>query len=153
MAGARKLHEEVLAIRRQVLGPEHPGYAHLDEQPGADSCKSQGDFAGARKPHEEALEIRRRVQGPEHPDTFSSAWNLFCTLRDLGDREVQTIIKRDLLWLLDPGIPTLSALMQQKIREYVTQGSRTVDSRWSCRSEKQIPRLHARSSLGDDDAM
>ena len=80
-----------------------------------------GDLAGARKLQEETLAIQRRVLGPEHPNTSISAWNLFLTLRDLGDHAAaRAVLKRDLLWLLDRDPATLGA-DQRKIRDYVAE--------------------------------
>ena len=78
-------------------------------------------MAGARKLEEETLNISRRVLGPEHPHTSISAWNLFRTLRDLGDSSAaRDLLKRDLLWLLDRE-PTSVGAEQRTVREYVAQ--------------------------------
>jgi hypothetical protein len=53
--------------------------------------------------------------------TTISAWNLFRTLHDLGEREAaRAVLERDLRWLLDRDPATLGA-DQRKIREYVAQ--------------------------------
>lgn len=119
-AGARKLHEKTLAIRRRVLGPEHPDTL-MSMNNLALTLWAQGDLAGARKLQEETLAIRRRLLGPGHMDTSKSAWNLFATLRGLGDSEAAvTLLRGDLLWLLDRDPATLGA-DQRQIREYVAQ--------------------------------
>ena len=119
LAGARKLNEEVLVVRIRVLGPEHPDALAMNNLAG--TLSSQGDLVGARKVQEETMKIRRRVLGPEHPGTSRSAWNLFCTLRDLGEKDAASaVLERDLLWLLDRNPATLGA-DQRKIREYVAQ--------------------------------
>ena len=116
--GARKLHEEALAISRRVLGAEHPDTLTSINNL-ANTLFAQGDLAGARKLQEETLTIRRRVLGPEHPHTSVSAWNLFRTLYDLGDREAaRAVLDGDLRWLLDRDPATFGA-DQRKIREIV----------------------------------
>jgi hypothetical protein len=43
------------------------------------------------------------VSGEKHPSTSIAAWNLFQTLLGLRDDEsATTVLKRDLLLLLDP---------------------------------------------------
>jgi hypothetical protein len=125
LAGARKLLEETLGIQCRVLGPEHQdtltsmGYL-------ASTLSAQGDLAGTRKLLEETLGIQRRVLGPEHPKTSISAWNLFRTLQDLGEQDSEgTVLKRDLLWLLDCDYSTLSA-DQRTIRMYVADAVKKV---------------------------
>jgi hypothetical protein len=120
LAGARKLQEDVLDIHRRVLGPDDPDTVKsMDNLAG--TLSAQGDLEGARNLYEAALTIWRRVLGPEHPSTSISAWNLFGTLRDLGNYEAEgTVLKRDLLWLLDRDPTTLGA-DQRKVREYVAQ--------------------------------
>jgi hypothetical protein len=60
-------------------------------------------------------------QRPEHPSTTVSAWNLFLTLRDLGERSAaRAVLERDLLWLIDRDPATLGA-GQRKIREMVAE--------------------------------
>ena len=74
----------MLAIRRRVLGPEHPDTLTSMNNL-AETLRAQGDLAGARKLQEETLAICRRVLGPEHPDTLTSMNNLAMTLRAQGD--------------------------------------------------------------------
>jgi hypothetical protein len=64
----------------------------------------------ARKLQEETLNIRRRVLGPEHPATSTCAWNIFRSLRDLGELAAGlAVLKRDLLWLLNRDAASLGA--------------------------------------------
>lgn len=80
---------------------------------------AQGDLVGARKLHEEVFEVRRRLLGAEHPATAISAWNLFRTLGQMGDHAAaQSILARDLLWLLDRDPATLGA-DQREIQEMI----------------------------------
>ncbi|MEO5376095.1 MAG: tetratricopeptide repeat protein, partial [Alphaproteobacteria bacterium] len=71
LAGARALQEQALAVRRRVLGVEHPdtltSMSNL-----AETLRSQGDLAGARALEEQVLAVRRRVLGEEHPVTLGS---------------------------------------------------------------------------------
>ena len=83
-AQARPLCERALAIREQVLGPEHPDTAtSLNNL--AFLLKDQGDRAAARPLHERALAIREKALGPEHPDTATSLNNLARLLQEQGD--------------------------------------------------------------------
>ncbi|HMD97480.1 MAG TPA: hypothetical protein VKM93_09165 [Terriglobia bacterium] len=60
--------------------------------------------------------------GPEHPSTSISAWNLFRSLQELGERDAaRAILERDLLWLLGRDPATLGA-DQRKIRKWVAAG-------------------------------
>jgi tetratricopeptide (TPR) repeat protein len=64
----RRLYERALAIREEVLGPEHPATAtSLNSL--ALLLRDQGDLAGARRLFKRALAIRKKILGPEHPDT------------------------------------------------------------------------------------
>ena len=72
---ARPLFERALAIREQVLGPNHPDTASsLNNLAGL--YYSQGDYERARPLYERALAITEQVLGPNHPDTASSLNNL-----------------------------------------------------------------------------
>ncbi len=127
MTGARKLHEEVLAIRRRVLGPEHPdtllSMSHL-----ASNSLSQGDLANARKLGEEALTIQPKHSALLTLIPLAAAWNLFRTLQDLGENAAaKDVLERDLRWLLDRDPATLGA-EQRKDRENVALVAGKVDS-------------------------
>jgi tetratricopeptide (TPR) repeat protein len=147
-AGAQRLQEQVLEMRTRLLGKEHrdtltsrgnlawsllaqgdhEGAQELLE-PVLEVLKSkdnlawsllaQGDHAGALGLLEQVLEVRTHVFGPEHPHTSISAWNLFRTLRDLGELPSGlAVLERDLLWLLDRDPSTLGA-DQRTVRVYV----------------------------------
>jgi hypothetical protein len=61
------------------------------------------------------------VLGPQHPDTSVSAWNLFLTLQDLGERDAAgAILERDLLWLRGRDPATLGA-DQREISEMLAR--------------------------------
>jgi Tetratricopeptide repeat len=67
---ARARLEQVLAVRRQVLGEEQPDtLSSMSSMNGmANTLRAQGDLAGARSLGERALAIRRRVLGEGHTD-------------------------------------------------------------------------------------
>jgi CHAT domain-containing protein/tetratricopeptide (TPR) repeat protein len=83
-AAARPLFEQALAIKKAVLGRDHPSTARglnnlavlLDEQ---------GDYAAARPLYEQALAIRKAALGERHPDTATSLDNLAELLEAQGD--------------------------------------------------------------------
>jgi tetratricopeptide (TPR) repeat protein len=76
---AQTLFEQVIALRRRVLGAEHPdtltSMFNL-----ANLLRQQKRFDEARKLGEETLEIRRRVLGSQHPDTLLSMGELAIVL-------------------------------------------------------------------------
>jgi tetratricopeptide (TPR) repeat protein len=81
---ARPLFERALAIRENVLGPEHPDTA-MSLNNLALLLRDQGDLAGARPLFERALAILEKTLGPEHRDTATSLNNLALVLRTQGD--------------------------------------------------------------------
>ena len=62
---------ELLDVRRQQLGPEHPDtlttMSHL-----AFSLSGQGKRVEAEQMFRELLDLRRRVLGPQHRDTLAT---------------------------------------------------------------------------------
>jgi tetratricopeptide (TPR) repeat protein len=83
-ADAKPYVERALAIREQVLGPQHPDTAQSLNNLGA-LLYAQGDLAGAKPYLERALAIWEQVRGPEHPDTAQSLNELGYLLRTQGD--------------------------------------------------------------------
>ncbi len=72
---AQPLLQQALAIRKRVLGLEHPDTAtSLNNL--AFLYARQGNYPAAEPLYEQALAIRKRVLGLEHPDTASSLNNL-----------------------------------------------------------------------------
>ena len=67
---------EAMAIRRRVLGDEHPRQRSTRSATWATCSCSQGKYDEAMPYHLEALETRRRVLGDEHPDTLDSIGNM-----------------------------------------------------------------------------
>ncbi|PWY91688.1 hypothetical protein BO94DRAFT_377484 [Aspergillus sclerotioniger CBS 115572] len=69
---AEELGVQVLKLRKQVLGPEHPStlasMANL-----AFTWKGQGKVKNALALIKQCAELRRNLLGPDHPDTISSS--------------------------------------------------------------------------------
>jgi CHAT domain-containing protein len=70
-AAARPYCEQALAVRRKVLGDNHPDTASNLNNLGV-LLERQGDYAAARTYYEEALAVRKKVLGDNHPDTAST---------------------------------------------------------------------------------
>ncbi len=75
VAEALRLHEVALALREQVLDPDHPDVGNSLNNL-ANTHYSLGDMTTSRTLHERALAIRERAFGPEHPEVASSLNNL-----------------------------------------------------------------------------
>src|SRR5262249_53509204 len=73
------LLEKALAIKRKLLGEDHPDTA-LSCNAVATNLMAQGKYAQAQVMHEQALAIRRKVLGEDHPLTAASYYNLAGTL-------------------------------------------------------------------------
>ena len=83
---AKRIIENVLAIREEVLGPNHPDTAtSLNNL--ALLLKAIGDYEAARPFFNRALAICEEVLGPEHPDTAIGLNNMAELLAILGDYE------------------------------------------------------------------
>ncbi|WP_263451268.1 tetratricopeptide repeat protein [Hyalangium gracile] len=80
---ALREYEAALALRQQVLGPDHPEVADSFNSLGT-VLSRQGQYAKARQLSEHVLAIREKVLGPEHPGVASALNNLGADLRDLG---------------------------------------------------------------------
>jgi CHAT domain-containing protein/tetratricopeptide (TPR) repeat protein len=68
---ARSILEEVLAVKRQVLGEDDP---HTAKSYGdlAYNLNTRGNYVEAEAASRKALDIRRKALGEEHPDTAAS---------------------------------------------------------------------------------
>ena len=82
-AEAILLTEQQLAIRRRLLGNEHPRTLIFINNMGV-LLSSQGRLAEAEPYYREALEVRRRVLAHEHPDTLRSISNMGSLLSSQG---------------------------------------------------------------------
>jgi tetratricopeptide (TPR) repeat protein len=83
-ARAIPLAAQVLEVRQQLLGEEHPDTAtSLNNL--ALLYVDQGDYARAEPLYQQALAIRKKVLGEEHPDTATSLNNLARIYRRQGD--------------------------------------------------------------------
>jgi tetratricopeptide (TPR) repeat protein/predicted Ser/Thr protein kinase len=72
---ARAHHEQALAIREQVLGPDHPEVAGSHNNLGSVSYW-EGKHDEAREHYQRALAICEKALGPEHPSVAMSHNNL-----------------------------------------------------------------------------
>jgi DNA-binding winged helix-turn-helix (wHTH) protein/tetratricopeptide (TPR) repeat protein len=81
---ARVLLERALAIREEVLGPEHPDTAMSLNDLGF-AVEHQGGLVEARSFYERALAINEKVLGPEHPATAWSLHDYSLLLLRVGD--------------------------------------------------------------------
>ena len=68
-AGAQAEFREVLAIRMEILGPEHPRTLGTRHEI-ARTMAALGDYAGAQAEFREVLAIQLQVLGPDHPETM-----------------------------------------------------------------------------------
>jgi tetratricopeptide (TPR) repeat protein len=83
---AEPLCKQVLQIRRQVLGAEHPDVAaSLNNLAGL--YRDQGKYEQAEPLCEQALQIRRQVLDERHPDVAQSLNNLAVLYQDQGKYE------------------------------------------------------------------
>ena len=73
------MFEESLAIRKKMLGEEHPDVAQSLNNLAA-LYENQGKYDEAEKMFEESLAIRKKMLGEEHPDVAKvSTILLHCT--------------------------------------------------------------------------
>ncbi len=76
-------HQQALAIREKVFGPEHPVVAESLNALGI-LARNQGDYEQAERFHLQALAIREKTLGPQHLATAVSLNNLSVLYRDQG---------------------------------------------------------------------
>ena len=78
---AEPMYKESLAIRKKVLGEEHPSVATgLNNL--AELLKDQGKDDEATPLYKESLAIRKKVFGDEHPKVATALNNLASLLQD-----------------------------------------------------------------------
>ena len=80
---AVEMVRKLLAVRKRVLGAEHPGTLTTANNL-ARSLSRQGKHAEAEEMRREVLAVRKRVQGAEHPDVLTVASNLAIPLSSQG---------------------------------------------------------------------
>jgi serine/threonine protein kinase len=93
---ARPLQERALAIRRRVLGDEHPDTLRSLAGMGR-LLQDQGKLDEAERYDREALQKRRRVLGEDHPDTLLSLANMGVLLDQEGKTSEAEPLFRDAL--------------------------------------------------------
>jgi tetratricopeptide (TPR) repeat protein len=93
---AESLANEALAIRRRVLGPEHPDVAQSLDLLGQIAWE-RTTYDVAERHHREALALRRRVLDPSHPDLAESLNNLALVLQDRGLYDESEALAREAL--------------------------------------------------------
>jgi tetratricopeptide (TPR) repeat protein len=93
---ARATLEEALAMRRKVLGREHPEVAVTENELGR-VLFDQGRLGEAEAHFRAALAIRRKALGPAHHETATSLSDLGLLLRDKGDRAGAEALLREAL--------------------------------------------------------
>lgn len=88
---AEPLERQALAIREQVLGPEHPETASsLNDL--AILYHHHGQYEQAERLYQRALAIREQVLGPEHPETAESLNNLATLYQRQGRYEQAEVL-------------------------------------------------------------
>ncbi|RSD13158.1 FxSxx-COOH system tetratricopeptide repeat protein [Amycolatopsis eburnea] len=83
---ALPLFERAYALRRNLLGDDHPDTLNSANNLAVDH-QDLGGFQRARELDEDTLERRKRVLGDDDPDTLNSATNLAIDLRELGEHQ------------------------------------------------------------------
>ena len=77
------MHEQALAARERVLGPDHPDTLQSRNNL-ATAYRAAGRLDEAISLHEQTLAARERVLGPDHPDTLASRNNLAIAYQAAG---------------------------------------------------------------------
>lgn len=72
---ARPFYQLALAVREEVLGPEHPATV-ISLNNLADLFQAGGDLPEAQLLYERTLRVNEKLLGPDHPDTATSLNNL-----------------------------------------------------------------------------
>ena len=100
--------EQVLAIRKEVVGEKSPLYAHALSNVGIMQTMT-GDYAAARQRLEQALAIRKEALGEKHPDyatSLHSVGRLYNTLGEYATArnylEQALTIRKEVLGIKDP---------------------------------------------------
>ncbi|HLG77519.1 MAG TPA: tetratricopeptide repeat protein, partial [Ktedonobacteraceae bacterium] len=115
---AEPLSQRALAIREQVLGPEHPATATSLNTLAA-LYWAQGKYEQAEPLSQRALAIREQVLGPEHPDTAISLNNLAGLYYHQGKYEEAEPLYRRVLGILTPSLGLEHSHTRQAKENYV----------------------------------
>ncbi len=124
-AEALKLHEEVLALTKARLGPDHPDTL-MSMSNLAIGYSALGRHAEALKLREETLALRKAKLGPDHPDTLESMYNLAISYAALGRHAEALKLREETLALqkarLGPDHPDTLASMNNLANSYSALG-------------------------------
>jgi tetratricopeptide (TPR) repeat protein len=93
---AEALTTEALAVRRRVLGSEHPDVAQSLDNLGQ-LARERTTYDVAERYHREALAQRRKLLDPKHPDLAQSLGNLSLALRERGQLDEAETLAREAL--------------------------------------------------------
>lgn len=77
------LRHRVLALRIEVLGPEHPDVAESYFGLGT-VARARNDLAESARWYRRAIDLRRKALGPDHPELVADWMNLGATLALIG---------------------------------------------------------------------
>jgi hypothetical protein len=80
-----------LAVRRKLLGDEHPAVAQSLSSLGL-LLRHRADYEAAERVYREALAMRRKLLGEEHPDLARTRSLLEQVLRERADREAAAAV-------------------------------------------------------------
>ena len=83
---SQSFHQQALAIRKQVFGPDHPAVAESLSHLGT-LYRTQDNYQQAEECHLQSLNIREKELGPDHPITAISLNNLGVVYRNQGKYE------------------------------------------------------------------
>ncbi|GMF97349.1 unnamed protein product [Aspergillus oryzae] len=141
---AERLQVQVLELRKQVLGPEHPdtltSIANL-----ALTYRNQGRWKEAERLQVQVLELRKQVLGPEHPDTLTSIANLASTYWTQGRWKEAEELEKQVLKLrkqvLGPEHPDTLTSIANLALTYRNQG------RWKEAERLQVQVLELRKQV------
>jgi serine/threonine-protein kinase len=114
-AEAKAAHELSIAIKEEVLGPDHPHLANSLDNLG-NALRLTKEHDSSLPLHRRALEIRRRSLGPNHPDVAVSMTNLgnwYAARGDAADRALELYRGALAIWkqTLEPDHPRLAAVL------------------------------------------
>ncbi|KAI2970177.1 hypothetical protein CBS147482_10909 [Aspergillus niger] len=139
-----ELEVQVLELRKQVLGPEHPDtLASMSNL--ALTYWYQGQWKEAEELQVQVLELRKQVLGPEHPDTLFSINTLALTYLNQGRWKEAEELEMQVLELhkqvLGPEHPGIFFSMSNLAFTYWNQG------RWKEAEELEVQVLELRKQV------